>query len=215
MPRVGSSSLPASPPHGPQPGRRSYLPEWASSASKFGRPTKTTRLTPDNYDQWVDWAVTTKRTAFVRWILPNDSKLDCSWALPSSEGDHDGPVSPTELGRKLSHIYDDPVGGFHVNNDGRQRLLDDDSGRPPPIQRNTMQPDTEDIADLCDVVRQQAQIWDTIVYNYKDDPSVEFADVILADWSDVETVEDTSSLFANERSVMSNIEGCSLRCYNE
>ena len=87
------------------------------------------------------------------------------------------------------------------------------------IQRNTMQPDMEDIApapaDLCDVVRQQAQIWDTIVYNYKDDPSVEFADVILADWSDVETVEDTSSLFANERSVMSNIEGCSLRCYNE
>jgi len=123
------------------------------------RPALSAALTPDKFDSWLEAAIATKKTAFVRWMHKGDHSKNCTWIAtgytgpPNADGG-DGPMMP------------------HMMEEGEVIDLD---AKPPP-------PPPYEMTDHCAVVKAQEEAWLAVLEEYKDSDVAIFGDVIVDDW---------------------------------
>jgi len=122
------------------------------------RPAHTTKLTPENFDEWVAKAVDNKKTAMVRWMASDDSSKSCEW-----------------LGKGF--LFDEPDESEIEYVEGSTEP--DHSMPDGPDHYDQLQKEMR--TEPCAVCRAMAKAWNDVTLEYKDDPDVFFGDIVLAD----------------------------------
>lgn len=122
-----------------------------AAGSSAMRPAHTAKLTPDTFDEWVQMAVDSKKTAFVRWMASDTNAGDCTWIAKGFHGTSEEDLPP------------DQQGGH----------TDEHFGKLASQVKN----------EPCQAVRAQAEAWNKVTEQYKDDPAVLFGDVVMSDYA--------------------------------
>ena len=119
------------------------------------RPAHTTKLTPKNFDTWVQNAIDNEKSAIVRWMASDDSTKNCEWL---------GKGFLFELDEsEIEYIEVSVEPEFEVHVQQFRKLQKDMRTKP------------------CAVCQSMAKAWNDVTLEYRDDPDVCFGDVVLSD----------------------------------
>ena len=137
------------------------------------RPAHTMKLTPENFDNWIKDIEDAKKTAFVRWMAQDNNVGNCTW-----------------LGSGFAGLEESHEGHGDDNSnrltDGEDELGEEGDSPGAADEQDHFTKLTEQLRkDPCSLARAQAEAWNKVTLEYKNDPDVVFGDVIMSDYSDL------------------------------